>query len=237
MLTLCRASKGGSGATTIAALSALAHTGRSLVVDLGSSLDGDLDLALGVGPSDRPGVRSWLASNAPLEHLDDLLVDVDDSTILLPACGRLADDPNPGPIAVARWMQLASWCRSWATRSVGSVLMDAGVVGASDVAAEFVAACDQRLLVTRRCYLAIQRAVRYDLDHTGIVVIDEPGRSLSPADIEGSLGAPVVATIPWDPSIARGVDAGLTLSRRPPRSTMRALERCSELSPVDRSAA
>ena len=222
MLTLCRASKGGAGATTVTALSALAHAERSLLVDL----EGELGPALGIAPSDRPGVLGWLSSSAPLEHLDDLLLDVDDTTALLPARGRRPDDPAAPEPSIARWMQLASWCRSWAVRAAGTVFIDAGVVGASTPPDAFAGACDRRWLVTRRCYLGLRRVGSYTLDHTGVVVIDEPGRSLSSADVAAAVGAPVEVVIPWDHAIARAVDAGIC-SSRPRRSTMRALQRAT----------
>ncbi len=135
MLTICRSAKGGSGATTVTALLALSRRRPSLVVDLA----GDQRLTLGVNGSDRPGVFDWLTSEAPLEHLDDLLIDLDDTTVLLPALTGDATGPFPparltrsGPadatgrrIAVSRWMQLASWTRSWAARHDGFVVIDA----------------------------------------------------------------------------------------------------------------
>jgi hypothetical protein len=50
---------------------------------------------------------------------------------------------------------------------------------------------------------------------TGVIVVDETGRSLSNRDIEASLGAAVVASISVDPSVARAVDAGLLTVRLP----------------------
>lgn len=218
MLTLCRAVKGGSGTTVVTALAGLTHRGPSLLVDL----DDDLGMALGLPPSPRPGAAEWLRSDAPPEHLDDLLVEVDRSTWLLPT--RSAD----GAIAeldgsrVVRWMQLASWCRSWTKRSVGLALIDAGQRAIPE---EFVAACDHRWLVTRPCYLALQRAASTRADHTGIIVVDEPGRSLSTTEIEHAGGAPVLATVQWEPTVARATDAGLIASGRLDRHARRSLER------------
>jgi hypothetical protein len=50
---------------------------------------------------------------------------------------------------------------------------------------------------------------------TGVVLVTEPGRALRGTDVARSLGVPVVAEIPLDPSVARAVDAGMLLSRLP----------------------
>lgn len=73
-------------------------------------------------------------------------------------------------------------------------------------------------LVTRHCYLALKRGVaaviEADTCH-GIITIGEPGRALTDADVSRVYGVPVVASIPFDPSIARCVDAGLLAARYP----------------------
>ena len=50
---------------------------------------------------------------------------------------------------------------------------------------------------------------------TGVVLVDEPSRSLTRADVEAALGVPVVAVVQVDPAVARAVDAGLLASRLP----------------------
>jgi hypothetical protein len=47
------------------------------------------------------------------------------------------------------------------------------------------------------------------------VLVSEAGRALRASDVAAVLGAPVVAEVPFDLSIARAVDAGL-LARRCP---------------------
>ena len=78
------------------------------------------------------------------------------------------------------------------------------------------------LLVTRACYLALLRASRLPRPD-GIVLVAEHARSLTTADVTRSIGAPVVATVPIDPAIARAVDAGL-LAARLPGSMLKSLE-------------
>lgn len=76
-------------------------------------------------------------------------------------------------------------------------------------------------MVIRADYLALRRAVGQPTPD-GIIVINEPGRALNTSDIEAVIGAPVIAELPIDPTIARTIDAGL-LTSRPPRTTLRNL--------------
>jgi hypothetical protein len=48
-----------------------------------------------------------------------------------------------------------------------------------------------------------------ELRPDGVILIAEPGRSLTAADTSAILGIPVVATVPVRPPIARLIDAGL----------------------------
>ncbi|MFM8955798.1 MAG: hypothetical protein ACKOH9_08440, partial [Actinomycetota bacterium] len=64
-------------------------------------------------------------------------------------------------------------------------------------------------------YLALRRAAQLNINPTGIVLVNEPGRALVKRDVESVIGAPVVAEITFDPAISRAVDAGLLSSRLP----------------------
>lgn len=221
MLTMFHAVKGGSGTTVVTALTALAHRGSTLLVDL----DDQLAAALGVEPNDRPGVADWLRSDAPLDHLDDLVVEVDATTSLLMTQRSGANSARGSDLSImstTRWMQLSSWCRTWATRADGRVFVDCGT---RLVPAEFAAACEHRWLVTRACYLSLVEASRRTHGSTGVIVVREPGRTLTDRDIEASVGVPVLASLAWEPTVARSVDAGLVVSRKPHRSTSRELVR------------
>lgn len=78
------------------------------------------------------------------------------------------------------------------------------------------AGTDKTFLVTKGCYLALRRAVSMDLsDFHGVILVSEMGRALREMDVERALSLPVVATIPYDPSISRSVDAGLLMFRVP----------------------
>lgn len=80
-------------------------------------------------------------------------------------------------------------------------------------------------MVTRACYLALRR-VRSERDPSAhVVLIEEPGRALSRRDIAAAVGE-IDVVIPWDPAVARAVDAGM-LATRVPRS-LRPLRRLAE---------
>ena len=219
MITLCYAAKGGSGTTVVACIRAIDSVGPVLLVDL----DGDIPAMLGLAEPDRPGVVDWLASDAPIAHLDDLLIHVTPNCSLLPSRGPAG--PACAPHADAgfeRWDGLVDWLTEWSVDSGGSVVVDAGT---RCVPLTFVEQCPQRWLVTRACYLALRRAGRLGVSPTGVVLVDEPGHALRPRDIETSVRAPIVATIDWDVRVSRSVDAGLLLGGRLPRSIHQALAR------------
>lgn len=197
MLTICWAAKGGSGTTVFVAASALSTTTPTVVVDLA----GDVMAAFGIPEPDGPGVHDWLRSESPADRLARLEHRITDHATVI-AAGR-----SDGPID-PRWFELAAHLRTDERR----VIVDAGTGRPPDA---LLAAADETLLVTRACYLSLGHAVAAGVVPTGVVLIDEPGRSLRPADIERSLGAPVVSTSLLDPAIARAVDAGLLASRLP----------------------
>ena len=67
------------------------------------------------------------------------------------------------------------------------------------------------------CYLALARlAADPQGARDGVILLEEPGRSLTARDVIDVLGVPVVATVPVSPAVARAVDAGLLLERLPP---------------------
>ncbi len=215
MITLCYAAKGGSGTTVVACTRAIDSVGPVLLVDL----DGDIPAMLGLAEPDRPGVADWLASDAPIAHLDDLLVDVTPNCSLLPASHTTTTVTVDVP---ERWDGLIDWLTEWGVDSGGSVVIDAGT---RRLPTSFIEQCPQRWLVTRACYLALRRAGRLAVTPTGVVLVDEPGHPLGPRDVERSARAPIVATLDWDIRVTRSVDAGLLLGGRLPRSLHRALAR------------
>lgn len=208
MVTSCWAAKGGAGTTVVTTLLALESPRPALLIDLA----GDVPAVLGLPEPERPGVADWLSGDGPAAQLDDLLVDVDGSTTLLPH--RRADLPRGGGASIEpeRWSQLSGWCERWQHRHGGDVWIDHGTGEPDPLSPQLDG---RRLLVTRACYLALRRAARSPVRPTGIVLLTERGRSLRAADVERALGAPVVASVPVDPQVARAVDAGLLLGRAP----------------------
>lgn len=219
MITLCFAAKGGSGTTVVACTRAIQAPGPSLLVDL----DGDAPAVFGLAEPERPGVVDWLASQAPISHLDDLVVDVAPELSLLPARGPGSAHESPTP-DVERWAGLVEWLVEWGHDTGGSVVIDAGTLA---VPSSFAEQCPTRWLITRSCYLSLRRASRLGTRPTGVVLIEEPGRALSRRDVENATSAPVVVRIAWDARIARSVDCGLLVSGRLSRSLARDLAKAT----------
>jgi len=197
MLTICWAAKGGSGTTVFVAANAVAATTPTIVLDLA----GDVMAVLGLPDPDGPGIHDWLHSDSPADRLPRLEHRVTDQSTVI-ASGRRDGGPDQ------RWFELAAHLRV----EERHVIVDAGTGRPPEA---LLAAADETLLVTRPCYLSLGHAVAAGIVPTGVVLLDEPGRSLRAADVATSLGAPVVNTTLLDPAIARAVDAGLLASRLP----------------------
>lgn len=198
MLTICWAAKGGSGTTVFASARALASPTPALLIDLA----GDAMAALGLPDPDGPGIHDWLRSGAPAERLRRLEHQATERLSVVPA-GLIGRDDHAG-----RWFALGAHLRSESRQ----VIVDAGTGRPPEA---LLAAADEALLVTRSCYLGLRHATALGVTPTGVVLVQEPGRALRAADVEASIGAPVVSTVLLDPAIARAVDAGLLVSRLP----------------------
>ena len=206
VLITCWSSKGGSGTTVVAAALASLLTNEATVavlVDLG----GDLPAALGL-PEPASGLTEWVEG----EDLTPLEVEAGPRLRLLPR--------GPGALPSRTGPALAA-----ALAGQSAVVVDAGVIGGpapAGAALDLAAAATASLLVLRPCFLALRRAVAAPLRPSGVVLVSEPERVLGPGDVEAALGVPVVAVVPWDPAVARRVDAGL-LGSALPRGLARAL--------------
>jgi hypothetical protein len=189
--------KGGSGATVAACSLALRRSALpTLLVDLA----GDAPAAFGLPEPGGPGVGDWLRSpGAGADELRRLAVTVNAAAALVP----MGQAPPPD----ADWGRLVA-----ALAGPHTVVVDAGT---GEPPASLVAEASASLLVTRACFLALRRAARTSVRPTGVVLVDEPGRALGATDVERTVGAPVVASLKWDPAVARAVDAGLLASRLP----------------------
>lgn len=87
------------------------------------------------------------------------------------------------------------------------------------------------------CYLALATLVSLPgarLD--GVILVAEPGRSLQAADVSAVLDLPVVANVPYHPTVARVIDAGLLAVEAPRLPQLRALRQWSERSPAHEHA-
>lgn len=198
--------KGGSGTSVVAAALSLvlARRGGCRLVDLA----GDQPAVFALPSAPGTGVAEWLAmgADAPAAALDRLAVEASPGLALLPRGGVLPADVAPG--AGRRLAEaLAAGPRAVAD------------LGTADhpVASEIAAAARPLLAVLRPCYLALRRAADHALADAsaGLVVVEEPGRHLSPADVGRVLGRPVVAVVRAEARVARAVDAGSLASRLP----------------------
>ena len=210
MLIACWSVKGGSGTSVVAAALALSIARRrpAALVDLG----GDAPAVLGLpdpGTGD-PTLASW--ADAPAQRDPwDAAVAVSPSLTLLPVPAG----------AAAGWEAATGERLAAALAGERPVVVDCGpALAPAGLAVAGVATVS--LLVIRPCYLALRRAVSAPVRPSGLVVVDEAGRSLRPHDVAAVLGVPVRATLTWDPAVARAVDAGL-LATRLPRTLARSL--------------
>lgn len=217
MLCTCWSAKGGSGTTVVSALLALeAKRGQSesLLVDA----VGDLPSALGIATPDSPGMGEWVqAAEAP----PDALLRIE--TSVAPGVGLI--HRGRGSLEVPQRLQILTALLEGDGRVVvvdGGTAPRAANEPQSLLLRHLTSFGGASFIVTRPCYLALQRsllALESGLCASGVIVVDEPDRSLDERDVASVLGLPVVATVPVEPAVARAVDAGLLVSRRPRRAS------------------
>lgn len=204
MLIACWSTKGGVGTTVVAA--ALALT-LARVADDGAvlaDLAGDAPAVLGLAEPTSPGLAGWLSAgdSVPADALARIELDAAPGLAVLPRGeGRLLADRAEVLAAVLDGARRAA-------------VADCGRFD-DPAATAVIGRASRSLLVTRPCYLAMRRLHRAPVRPTGVVLVCEPGRALSRADVVAAAGAPVVAEVPVDPQIARAVDAGLLRGRLP----------------------
>ena len=214
MLIACWSVKGGSGTTVVAATLALILARSSASGAVAVDLGGDLPAVLGLPEPEGPGIADWLRADADVlpDALRRLEVDAGRALRLLPR--------GSGPLPGDGGERLAS-----ALCGPGQVVVDCSS-GSEPVGLAVAASASLSLLVLRPCYLALRRALAAPLRPSGVILVDEPGRSLGRADVEEILGVPVRARVAWDHAVARSVDAGL-LGARVPRGLERALRQAA----------
>ena len=213
MLIACWSTKGGSGTTVVSVSLAVVLARSSDTNVVVADLAGDCPAALGVADPSGDGLGDWLDAgpDVPPDALGRLEVPVADGLTLLPT-GRT----SMASMSTGSGERLAS-----ALSGSRPVVADCGTL-LSGPAFAVASMATVSLLVLRPCYLALRRALAAPIRPSGVVLVQEPGRSLSRRDVEEVLDVPVRAEIPWDRAIAGAVDAGL-LTSRVPRTLERAL--------------
>lgn len=188
-VTVCASAKGGQGCTTIAAvLAVLAAQSNQPTLLLDTR--GDAAPTLGVSDPAPAGTFADAIANAvePCRHL---------------RVATIAGD------------QIDSDATSELERLTAAghrVIVDTGTD--HDVLHRFDPLRPQRLLVTRPCYLALRRAIGVPFVPDHVVLISEHQRCLTERDVSLALALPVTS-VPYDPAIARAIDAGLLATRLP----------------------
>ena len=219
MLIACWSPKGGSGTTVVSAALALvlsASSGPTLLADLA----GDVPAALGLPGPDGPGLADWLTAgpDVPDDALARLEVEVGPRLRLLPWGAADADNGAAGPGRASALAAALAADRRSVVADCGRAVAGPGLV--------LAAGASLSLLVLRPCYLALRRAEAAPIRPSGVILVNEEGRSLTRRDVEEVLGVPVRAEIPYEPAVARAVDAGL-LTSRVPRNLERLLRRAA----------
>ena len=204
MITTVFSPKGGSGSTTIAAALAVlaARVGPTVLVDAAEA--GDIPACLGLPDVGGPGFTDWARGDFDAEVFGRLGVGVNEWLSLIPHGGGVYEQS----VAFAERLR--------DTAGDTQMIVDCGH------SSTLAGIGDEILMVLRPCYLALRRALASPVRATGVIVIEEPKRSLDPTDIQEVLGIPVRAVVPWDEAISRCIDAGL-LAVRIPRSLKAAL--------------
>lgn len=192
--------KGGSGTSVTTALLAIASAQLELTTVLDA--DGDIPAIFGKSSGSAGLGDWWQAGNAVgVDALFRLAITISPTLSVIPSGTR------PTKPSIDRDFDLGD---------SGTVLVDGGTIRDADgIGASFVKRSQTSLLVMRPCYLAARRAVESSLRVDGIVLVEEPGRALRASDFSDVIGAPVVATLPWDLSVARTVDSGRFGNRVP----------------------
>ncbi len=211
MLVACWSSKGGAGTTVVATTLALLLARRAESGALLADLAGDAPAVLGMTEPDDPGIAGWLAAGA------DVPVD---------ALARLEQPVAPALTLLTRGLGPLERGQSGGARrpprrrpSAGRRRLRDGADGRCPRAGR---RADRSILVTRACFVSLRRALAAPIRPSEVVLLTEPGRSLTRRDVEECLGVAVVASVDVDPAVARAVDAGL-LATRLPRGLVREL--------------
>lgn len=209
MVVACWSAKGGVGTTVIASAMAVraAEQQEVLLVDL----VGDVPAVLGQPDPAGPGLAEWCSAGTevPVDALERLELPITDSLGLVPRGAGDLDRPERAEVL-----------SGLLTNEPRLVMVDCGcLVGPACPVLAFRQLVAQRarhaVLVTRACYLGLRHATAAPVRPTEVVLVAEDGRSLDADDVAAVLNVEVSCQVPFDPSIARAVDAGLLMARLP----------------------
>jgi hypothetical protein len=122
---------------------------------------------------------------------------------------------DAGVVELTARLALASEPLGWGSRpNAQVVLADIGRLDDFAVEADLGGDDWTRWLVLRGpCYAALRSAVEARWPADGVILLTEPGRAITAADVADVVGAPVIAQVPVEPGVARVLDAGLLLAR------------------------
>lgn len=185
--------KGGSGATVVSGLAAVASARMGIRTTM-AGLDADLGVAFGLSMSQpRPGLFDVLSTaNVAPDAMKSLSLLVATRLSLVPPGNRhvgveLSRLPEP--------------------QEPGRLIIDASGTD-DDVWNVLTSTAARSYFVMRPCLLGLRRSLDTSRTADGIVIVDEPGRVIDVRDVEDVTGLPVVASIRYHARIARAVDAG-----------------------------
>ena len=212
MLLALWSPKGGAGTSVVAAACALVLARKSDGARL-ADLDGDQPAIFALASEPSTGLLDWLAAGpeAPADALDRLAITAAPGVALLPRGATSHRSPvakEPAEVGAA----LAVALRDGPVPTI----VDAGSASPPATRA-LVEVADTSVIVLRGCYLGLRRAVRSPLlgRAAGVVLVEEPGRSLGASEVADVLDQPVLARVPVRASVARAVDAGVLSARLP----------------------
>jgi hypothetical protein len=209
VLIACWSTKGGAGTTVVSASLALLFARSSSSGAAIADLGGDIPAALGLAPSEGPGLAGWLRvhPDVPADALARLEEPAGPALGLLRR-GRGALPPGGADALTAL---LATDPRP-VVADCGRLDSDGESTGAARVVAS---GADRSFLVIRPCFLALSRAKDAPIRPSGVVLVAEERRAITAADVEDALGVPVLARVRVTDTIARAVDAGLLAAHLP----------------------
>ena len=147
--------------------------------------------------------------------------------------GVAVAEPGGGPIPIAPDLALGLGRGP----APNLVVVDAGRALEAPQSPE----ADEHYVVVRGpCYLALRSLVATQAYHyDGVILLNEPARSLRASDVAEVLGIPVVAQVTHHPAVARSIDAGLLpsrIDRLPALASLRPLALAAPRRPSSRHA-